>query len=41
MPVYPGAQKPPQRSLTEDSSVMFAVKASVAINGTFDKWDPL
>jgi polyisoprenoid-binding protein YceI len=24
---------------TEDSSVKFAVKASVAINGTFDKWD--
>ena len=24
---------------TEDSSIKFAVKASVAINGTFDKWD--
>ena len=24
---------------TADSSVKFAVKASVAINGTFDKWD--
>ena len=27
------------RITTEDSSIKFSVKASVAINGTFDKWD--
>lgn len=33
------AQVPVAKITTEDSSVKFAVKASVAINGTFDKWD--
>jgi polyisoprenoid-binding protein YceI len=33
------AQVPVVKFTTEDSSVKFAVKASVAINGTFDKWD--
>ena len=33
------AQVPVIKFSTEDSSVKFAVKASVAINGTFDKWD--
>jgi polyisoprenoid-binding protein YceI len=33
------AQVPVFKFSTEDSSVKFAVKASVAINGTFDKWD--
>ena len=33
------AQVPVFKFTTEDSSVKFAVKASVAINGTFDKWD--
>ena len=33
------AQVPVAQITTEDSSVKFAVKASVAINGTFDKWD--
>ena len=33
------AQAPVFKITTEDSSVRFAVKASVAINGTFDKWD--
>jgi polyisoprenoid-binding protein YceI len=33
------AQVPVIKFTTEDSSVKFAVKASVAINGTFDKWD--
>jgi len=33
------AQVPVFKFATEDSSVKFAVKASVAINGTFDKWD--
>ena len=33
------AQAPVFKFTTEDSSVKFAVKASVAINGTFDKWD--
>lgn len=33
------AQGPVAKITTEDSSVKFAVKASVAINGTFDKWD--
>jgi polyisoprenoid-binding protein YceI len=33
------AQVPTFKITTEDSSIKFAVKASVAINGTFDKWD--
>ena len=33
------AQVPVFKITTEDSSVKFSVKASVAINGTFDKWD--
>ena len=33
------AQVPVFKIMTEDSSVKFSVKASVAINGTFDKWD--
>ena len=33
------AQVPVLKITTEDSSIKFAVKASVAINGTFDKWD--
>jgi polyisoprenoid-binding protein YceI len=33
------AQVPVFKITTEDSSIKFAVKASVAINGTFDKWD--
>ena len=33
------AQVPVFKITTGDSSVKFAVKASVAINGTFDKWD--
>jgi polyisoprenoid-binding protein YceI len=33
------AQVPTFKITTEDSSVKFAVKASVAISGTFDKWD--
>jgi len=33
------AQVPVFRNATEDSSIKFSVKASVAINGTFDKWD--
>jgi polyisoprenoid-binding protein YceI len=33
------AQVPVVKFTTEDSSVKFAVKASVAINGSFDKWD--
>ena len=33
------AQVPVFKITTEDSSVKFAVKASVAVNGTFDKWD--
>ena len=32
------AQVPVAKITTEDSSIKFAVKASVAINGTFDKW---
>jgi len=32
-------QVPVFKITTEDSSIKFAVKASVAINGTFDKWD--
>jgi len=40
--VYPSlsrAQVPVFRITTEGSSIKFSVKASVAINGTFDKWD--
>jgi polyisoprenoid-binding protein YceI len=33
------AQVPVVKISTEDSVIKFAVKASVAINGTFDKWD--
>ena len=33
------AQVPVFKITTEDSSIKFSVKASVAINGTFDKWD--
>ncbi|HEX8799838.1 MAG TPA: YceI family protein [Terriglobales bacterium] len=33
------AQVPVFRIATEDSSIKFSVKASVAINGSFDKWD--
>jgi polyisoprenoid-binding protein YceI len=33
------AQVPVFKFTTEDSSAKFSVKASVAINGTFDKWD--
>jgi polyisoprenoid-binding protein YceI len=33
------AQVPVFKITTADSSVKFSVKASVAINGTFDKWD--
>jgi polyisoprenoid-binding protein YceI len=35
----PDLKVPVFKITTEDSSVKFAVKASVAINGTFDKWD--
>ena len=38
-PLLCRAQAPVFKITTEDSSVKFAVKASVAINGTFDKWD--
>lgn len=33
------AQVPVFKISTEDSWIKFAVKASVAVNGTFDKWD--
>jgi polyisoprenoid-binding protein YceI len=33
------AQVPVFKITTEDSSVKFSVKASVALEGTFDKWD--
>ena len=33
------AQVPVFKITPEDSSVKFSVKASVAIDGTFDKWD--
>ena len=33
------AQVPVFKITTEDSSIKFSVKASVAVNGTFDKWD--
>jgi polyisoprenoid-binding protein YceI len=40
LPSLSRAQEAPVFKITtEDSSVKFAVKASVAINGTFDKWD--
>jgi polyisoprenoid-binding protein YceI len=38
-PALSRAQVPVFKITTEDSSIKFAVKASVAINGTFDKWD--
>jgi polyisoprenoid-binding protein YceI len=38
-PSFSRAQVPVFKITTEDSSVKFAVKASVAIDGTFDKWD--
>ena len=38
-PSFSRAEAPTFKITTEDSSVKFAVKASVAINGTFDKWD--
>jgi len=33
------AQVPVFKITTEDSSIKFVVKASVAVNGTFDNWD--
>jgi polyisoprenoid-binding protein YceI len=33
------AQVPVFKITTDDSSIKFSVKASVAVNGTFDKWD--
>ena len=40
LPSLSRAQEAPVFKITtEDSSVKFAVKASVAVNGTFDKWD--
>ncbi|MGA8493492.1 MAG: YceI family protein [Terriglobales bacterium] len=39
LPTVSRAQAPVFKIETEDSSIKFAVKASVAINGTFDKWD--
>ena len=39
LPPVSRAQVPVIKISTEDSSIKFAVKASVAINGTFDKWD--
>ena len=33
------AQVPVFKITTEDSSIKFSVKASVDVNGTFDKWD--
>jgi polyisoprenoid-binding protein YceI len=39
LPSLSTAQAPVIKFATADSSVKFAVKASVAINGTFDKWD--
>jgi polyisoprenoid-binding protein YceI len=38
-PLLSRAQAPVFKITTEDSSVKFSVKASVAIDGTFDKWD--
>ena len=40
LPSLSHAQEAPLfKIMTEDSSVKFAVKSSVAVNGTFDKWD--
>jgi polyisoprenoid-binding protein YceI len=39
LPPLSRAQVPVFKITTEDSSIKFAVKASVAVNGTFDKWD--
>jgi len=40
LPSLSRAQEAPVfRIITEDSSVKFAVKSSVAVNGNFDKWD--
>ena len=39
LPPLSRAQVPVIKFTTEDSSIKFAVKASVAIDGTFDKWD--
>jgi polyisoprenoid-binding protein YceI len=33
------AQVPAFKIMTEDSSIKFSVKASVAVDGTFNKWD--
>jgi polyisoprenoid-binding protein YceI len=38
-PAISRAQAPIFKITPEDSSIKFAVKASVAIGGTFDKWD--
>jgi polyisoprenoid-binding protein YceI len=38
-PLLSRAQVPVFKITTEDSSIKFSVKASVAVNGTFDKWD--
>jgi polyisoprenoid-binding protein YceI len=38
-PSFSRAQVPVFKITTEDSSVKFSVKASVSVNGTFDKWD--
>ena len=39
LPSLSQAQVPVFRITPEDSSIKFSVKASVAIDGTFDKWD--
>jgi polyisoprenoid-binding protein YceI len=39
VPSVSRAQVPVFKVTTEDSSIKFSVKASVAIEGTFDKWD--
>ena len=39
LPPVSQAQVPIFKITTEDSSVKFSVKASVSVNGTFDKWD--
>ena len=39
LPSLSRAQVPVFKITTEDSSIKFSVKASVAVNGTFDKWD--
>lgn len=39
VPSVSRAQAPIFKISTQDSSVKFSVKASVPINGTFDKWD--